>query len=129
MRGEEKNREEGEIGGKSREEGEKEKLAFREEGEIGSKSGEEREIGSESREKGDLPPCSTPSDMSFVKPDLSEITIPPIFCGCLPEKNTHLEHLDDTTDRYDTSWKVANTSNCNLIYNVGSQKRYNMDFL
>ena len=43
--------------------------------------------------------------------------------------NTHLEHLDDTTDRYDTSWKVANTSNCTLIYNVGSQKRYNMDFL
>ena len=67
-------------------------------------------------------------DMSLVKPDLSEITIPPIFCGCLREKNTHLEHLDDTTDRYDTSWKVVNTSNCILIYNVGSQKRYNMDF-
>ena len=52
-RGEEQNREEGEIGGKSREEGEKEKLTFTEEGEIGSKS----------REKGDLPPpppCSTP---------------------------------------------------------------------
>ena len=31
--------------------------------------------------------------MSLVKPDLSEITIPPIFCGCLREKNTHLEHL------------------------------------
>ena len=42
---------EGEIGGKSREEGEKEKLAFREEGEIGS----------ESREKGDLPPVPPPS--------------------------------------------------------------------
>ena len=42
--------EEGEIGGKSREEGEKEKLTFREEGEIGSKS----------KEKGDLTPCSTP---------------------------------------------------------------------
>ena len=41
---------EGEIGGKSREAGEKEKETFREEGEIGS----------ESREKGDLPPCSTP---------------------------------------------------------------------
>ena len=52
--------EEGEIGGKSREEGEKERLNFREEGEIGSKSREEGEIGSESREKGDLPPCSTP---------------------------------------------------------------------
>ena len=52
--------EEGEIGGKSREEGEKEKLTFREEGEIGSKSREEREIGSQSRERGDLPPCSTP---------------------------------------------------------------------
>ena len=59
-RGEEQNREEGEMAqiklgggrnrGKSREEGEKEKLAFREEGEIGS----------ESREEGDLPPCSTP---------------------------------------------------------------------
>ena len=61
-RGEEQNREEGEIGGKSREEGgEKEKLTFREEGEIGSKSREEGEIGSESREKGDLPPPrSTP---------------------------------------------------------------------
>ena len=47
-----------EIGGKSREEGEKEKLAFREEGEIGSKSREEGEIGSESREKGDLPPSN-----------------------------------------------------------------------
>ena len=69
--------------------------------------------------------------MSLVKPDLSEITIPPIFCGCLREKNTHLEPLDDTTDRNDTSWKVANTSNCILMYNynVGNQKRYNMDFL
>ena len=65
--------------------------------------------------------------MSLVKPDLSEITIAPIFCGCLREKSTHLERLDDTTDRYDISWKVANTSNCILIYNVGSQKRYNMD--
>ena len=67
--------------------------------------------------------------MSLVKPDLSEITIAPIFCGCLREKSMHLERLDDTTDRYDISWKVANTSNCILIYNVGSQKRYNMDFL
>ena len=41
--------EEGEIGGKSREEGEKEKETFREEGDIGSKS----------REEGDLPPRST----------------------------------------------------------------------
>ena len=49
--------------------------------------------------------------MSLVKPDLLEITIPPIFCGCLREKNTHLEGLDDTTDRYDIPWKVANTSN------------------
>ena len=56
--------EEGEIGGKSREEGEKEKLTFREEGEIGSKSREEGEIGSESREKGDLTPCSTPLQVS-----------------------------------------------------------------
>ena len=53
--------EEGEIGGKSREEGEKEKLTFREEGEIGSESREEGEIGSESREKGDLPPVPPPS--------------------------------------------------------------------
>ena len=60
--------------------------------------------------------------MSLVKPDLSEITIPPIFCGSLREKNTHLERLDDTTDRYDISWKVANTSNCILIYNVGIQE-------
>ena len=67
--------------------------------------------------------------MSLVKPDLSEITIPPIFCGCLRQKNTHLEHLEDTTDRYDISWKVANASNCILIYNVASQKRCNMDFL
>ena len=52
--------EEGEIGGKSTEEGEKEKLTFREEGQIGSKSREDGEIGSESREKGDLTPCSTP---------------------------------------------------------------------
>ena len=52
--------EEGEIGGKSREEGGGKKLKFREEGEIGPKSREEGEIGSESREKGDLPPCSTP---------------------------------------------------------------------
>ena len=36
--------------GGSREEGEKEKKTFR----------EEREIGSESREKGNLPPCSPP---------------------------------------------------------------------
>ena len=57
-------REEGEIGSKSREEGEKEKLIFREEGEIGSKSREEGEIDLESREKGDLPPCSTPSSKS-----------------------------------------------------------------
>ena len=48
--------EEGEIGGKSREEGEKEKLNFREEGEIGS----------ESREKGDLPPCSTPLQLDVL---------------------------------------------------------------
>ena len=62
--------------------------------------------------------------MSLVKPDLSEITFPPIFCGCFRERNTHLERLDDTTDRYDISWKVANTSNCILIlYNVGSQKK------
>ena len=68
--------------------------------------------------------------MALVKPDLREITIPPIFCGCLREKNTHLEHLDDTTDRYDTRGSSsANTSNCILIYNVGSQKRYNMAFL
>ena len=67
--------------------------------------------------------------MSLVKQDLPEITIPPIFCGCLREKNTHLERLDDTIDRYDISRKVANTSNCILISNVGSQKRYNMDFL
>ena len=40
--------------------------------------------------------------MSLVKPDLTEITIPSIFCGFLREKNTHLERLDDTTDRYDT---------------------------
>ena len=59
--------EQGEIGGKSREEGEKEKLTFREEGEIGSKSREKGEIGSESREKGDLPPCSTPLSIG---PDL-----------------------------------------------------------
>ena len=49
------------MGGKSREEGEKEKLIFREEGEICSKSREEGEIGSESREKGDLPPVPPPS--------------------------------------------------------------------
>ena len=60
-RGKEQNREEGEMApkkklrggrnrGKSREEEEKEKETFREEGEIGS----------ESREKGDLPPCPTP---------------------------------------------------------------------
>ena len=69
--------------------------------------------------------------MSLVKPDLSELTIAPIFCGCLREKSTDLERLDDTTGRYDISWKVANsyTSNCILIYNVGSQKRYNMDFV
>ena len=52
--------EEGEIGGKSKEEGEKEKLTFREEGEIGSKSREGWEIGSESRKKGDLPPVPPP---------------------------------------------------------------------
>ena len=52
--------------GKSREEGEKEKLTFREEGEIGSKSREEGEIGSESREKGDLPPCSTPLPLEWM---------------------------------------------------------------
>ena len=40
----------GRYRGENREEGEKEKLIFREEGESGS----------ESREKGDLPPCSTP---------------------------------------------------------------------
>ena len=61
----------GRLGGKSRKEGEKEKLTFREEGDIGSKSREEGEkekltfreegeSGSESREKGDLPSCSTP---------------------------------------------------------------------
>ena len=48
---------EGQIGGKSREEGEKEKLTFREEGEFGSKS----------REKGDLPPVPPPSiDIQYV---------------------------------------------------------------
>ena len=57
--------EEGAIRGKSREEGEKEKLTFREEGEIGLKSREEGEIGSESREKGDLPPCSIPLSLKF----------------------------------------------------------------
>ena len=66
--------------------------------------------------------------MSLVKPDLLEITIPPIFCCCLREKNTHLEGLDDTTDRYDISLKVANTSNC-ILHNVDSQKMYNMEFL
>ena len=60
MRGEEQNREEGEMAqttlgggrnrGKSREEGEKETLTFSEEGEIGSKS----------REEGDLPPVPPP---------------------------------------------------------------------
>ena len=58
--------EEGEIGGKSREEGEKEKLAFREEGEIGSKSREEGEIGSESRDKGDSPPPVPPPSMGYI---------------------------------------------------------------
>ena len=55
-----KNWEEGEIGGKSREEGENVRKTFREEGEISSKSREEGEIGLESREKGDLLPCSSP---------------------------------------------------------------------
>ena len=59
--------EEGEIGGKSREEGEKEKLTFREEGEIGSKSREEGEIGSERREKGDLPPVPPQSNPDFCR--------------------------------------------------------------
>ena len=30
--------------------------------------------------------------------DLSGITIAPLFCGCIREKNTHLELLDDGTD-------------------------------
>ena len=29
------------------------------------------------------------------------MTIPPILCGCLREKSSSLERLDDTTDRYD----------------------------
>ena len=66
--------EEGEIGGKSREEGENEKLIFREEGEIGSKSREEGEIGSESKEKGDLPPVPPPSIEVFVVLLLIEYT-------------------------------------------------------
>ena len=63
-RGEEQNREEGEIGSKSREKGE-----------IGSKSREKGEIGSESREKGDLPPCSSP--LYVVTPSLRrhEVTV------------------------------------------------------
>ena len=40
-------------------------------------------------------------DIILVKSDLSEITIPPIFCGWLREKSTHLKRMDDTTDRYD----------------------------
>ena len=28
----------------------------------------------------------------------SGITIAPLFCGCIREKNTHLERLDDGTD-------------------------------
>ena len=59
-RGEEQNREEGEMAQIKLGGGRKKKLIFREEGEIGSKSREEGEIDSESREKGDLPPCSTP---------------------------------------------------------------------
>ena len=46
--------EEGEIGGKSREEGEKEKQTFREEGEIGS----------ESREREICPPVPPPSRLA-----------------------------------------------------------------
>ena len=58
--------EEGEIGGKGREKGAKQKETFGEEGEIGSKSREEGEIGSESREKGDLPPV--PPYFTSLKP-------------------------------------------------------------
>ena len=47
LRGEEQNREEGEMMQKSREEGEIKAKKFREEGEIGSKS----------KEEGDLTPC------------------------------------------------------------------------
>ena len=61
--------EEGEIRGKGREEGEKEKL-----GELNwmdldeeTKSREGGEIGSESREKGDLLPCSSPLHVTFNK--------------------------------------------------------------
>ena len=63
--------EEGEIGGKSREEGEKKELNFR----------EEEEISSESREKGDLPPCSTPlivnHRMNSVNDTTGELKITP----------------------------------------------------
>ena len=66
---------------------------------------------------------------TLVKSDLSEITIQPIFCGCLREKNTHLKRLDDTTDKYDILRKETNSSNCILINLATLQKSYNMAFL
>ena len=69
-RGEEQNREEGEIAqvkllrgrnrGKKQGGGRKINGTVQGGGEIGSKGREEGVIGSESREKGDLPPCSPP---------------------------------------------------------------------
>ena len=76
LRGEEQNREEGEMAqkklGRGRNRGEKvgrrekkkrNRLGRREK--LAQKSREEGEIGSESKEKGDLPPCSPPLFRSY----------------------------------------------------------------
>ena len=43
---------------------------------MGSKSREEGEIGSESREKGDVPPCFTP--LCWVRPSHTALKLPHI---------------------------------------------------
>ena len=40
---------------------------------------------------------SRETKISVSVPELG-VTIPPLFCVCLWETNTHLKHLDDATD-------------------------------
>ena len=67
---------------------------------------------------------STQDDTILVKSDLSGITIPPIFCGCLRKKSMHLKRLDDTTDIYDLLWKVTNTLYFNYRCYIAKEVQY-----
>ena len=65
----------------------------------------------------------------MVKLDFTVRNSNPAVLWLLTGKEHELETLGQYYRQIRYLWKVANTSNCILIYNVGSLKRYNMALL